>query len=150
MRLFGVCILLVAAFVALGCIGESGLDQPRGRESRAAPVTDYASLAANLRAAGASVKPGEEVDQPFFSVTGKLLEVDGEDVQVFQYADAAMADAQATQISPSGTTVGTTKIQWIGPPHFFKKGSLIVLYVGDNGKVLKALEAVLGPQFAGG
>lgn len=150
MRRFAVCLLLVAASGAVGCSGESGLDQHRGRESRAGPVTDYASLVANLRAAGASVKPGEEVDQPFFSVAGKMIEVDGEDVQVFQYADAAIADAQAAQVSPSGTTVGRTKIQWIGPPHFFKKGRLIVLYVGDNGKVLKALESILGPQFAGG
>jgi hypothetical protein len=150
MRLFAVCLLFVAAAGAVGCSGKlSGLDQPRRGESRAGPVTDYASLVANLRAAGASVKPGEEVDQPFFSVTGKMIEVHGEDVQVFQYADAAVADAQAAQISPTGTTVGTTKIHWIGPPHFFKKGRLIVLYVGDNGKVLKALEAVLGRRFAG-
>ncbi|MBI4204714.1 MAG: hypothetical protein HY527_06780 [Betaproteobacteria bacterium] len=112
-------------------------------------MTDYASLVANLHAAGASVKPGKEVDQPFFSVTGKMIEVHGEDVQVFQYPSAAAADAQAAQISPSGTTVGTTKIHWVGPPHFFKTGSLLVLYVGDTDKVLKALDAALGPQFAG-
>lgn len=150
MRLFAVCLLLVAAAGAVGCSGKlSGLDQPRQGESRAGPVTDYASLVANLRAAGASVKPGEEVDQPFFSVTGKMIEVHGEDVQVFQYADAAVADAQAALVSPSGSAVGTANIHWVGPPHFFKKGRLIVLFVGDNEKVLNALEAVLGRQFAG-
>jgi hypothetical protein len=35
------------------------------------------------------------------------------------------------------------------PPHFFKSGRLIVLYVGEESSVLKALEAMLGPQFAG-
>jgi len=78
-----------------------------------------------------------------------MIKVRGEDVQVFEYSDAMAAEAQTALVSPSGSAVGTTKIHWVGPPHFFKKGRLIVLYVGDNGKVLKALEAVLGRQFAG-
>lgn len=112
-------------------------------------MTDYASLVASLRAAGASAKPGDEVDQPFFPVTGKMIEAHGEDVQVFEFADATAADAQAGRISPTGSTVGTTKVHWIGAPHFYKKGKLLVLYVGDNGQVLKALQAALGRQFAG-
>lgn len=113
------------------------------------PVMDYAGLIKSLRAAGASVERRGGVDQPFFSVNGKMLKVRGEDVQVFEYSDATAAEAQAALVSPSGSAVGTTKIHWVGPPHFFKKGRLIVLYVGDNDKVLNALEAVLGRQFAG-
>jgi hypothetical protein len=70
-------------------------------------------------------------------------------VQVFQYANAAAAEAEAAPISRDGMAVGTRKIFWAGPPHFFKKEKLLVLYVGDNSKVLKTLEAVLGQQFAG-
>jgi len=33
--------------------------------------------------------------------------------------------------------------------HLYEKGKLLVLYVGDNEKVLRALEVVLGRQFAG-
>jgi hypothetical protein len=110
---------------------------------------DYAGLIKGLRAAGAPVERRGGVDQPFFSVNGKMLEVHGEDVQVFEYSDATAAEAEATLVSSSGSGVGTTKIHWVGPPHFFRKGRLILLYVGDNGKVLRALEAVLGLQFAG-
>ena len=113
------------------------------------PVMDYAGLIKSLRAAGAPVERRGGVDQPFFSVNGKMLKIHGEDVQVFEYSDTTAAEAEATLVSPSGSGVGTTKIHWVGPPHFFRKGRLIVLYVGDNGKVLKALEAVLGLQFAG-
>jgi len=45
--------------------------------------------------------------------------------------------------------VGTTKPHWIGAPHFYKKEKLLVLYIGDNDGVLKALEGALGRQFAG-
>ena len=78
-----------------------------------------------------------------------MITVHGEDVQVFQYPDPAVADVEAALISPEGSAVGTTKLQWIGSPHFYKKGKLLVLYVGDSAPVLKALDAVLGPQFAG-
>lgn len=118
-------------------------------ESRGNPVTDYTSLIDNLRAAGIVVKPGGEVVQPFFSVKGKIIKVDGEDVQVFQYSHKTETDAQTAQVSPDGSAVGTTKIQWFGPPHFYKREKLLVLYVGDNEKVLKALEDVLGQQVAG-
>ena len=89
------------------------------------------------------------MEQPFFSVKGKMIEVQGEGVQVFQYLSAAAADGQAALVSPSGSTIGTTKVHWMGPPHFYKKGKLLVLYVGDDDKLLTALEAALGRQFAG-
>ena len=78
-----------------------------------------------------------------------MIKVLGEDIQVFQYSNAAAAEAQAAQVSLDGSAVGTTKLHWVGPPHFYKKGKLLVLYIGDTDKVLKALEAVLGRQFAG-
>jgi hypothetical protein len=112
-------------------------------------VTDYASVLDHLRAAGVGAEPGEDVDQPFLAVKGKMIQVRGGDVQVFQYRDTTATDAQAALISPDGATVGTTKLQWVGPPHFYKHGKLLVLYVGDNAQVLQALESVLGRQFAG-
>jgi hypothetical protein len=38
---------------------------------------------------------------------------------------------------------------WIAPPHFFKSGRLIVLYIGEAPAVLEALADTLGPQFPG-
>jgi len=98
---------------------------------------------------GAGATAVGEVDQPFFSIPGRMIKVHGEDVQVFQYANAAAAAAEAAPISRDGRTVGTRKVHWIGSPHFFKKEKLLVLYVGDNAKVLGSLEAALGQQFAG-
>lgn len=117
--------------------------------NRPHPVTDYASVLDHLRAAGVGAEPGEEVDQPFLAVKGKMIQVRGGDIQVFQYRDTAATEAQAAPISPDGATVGTTKLQWVGPPHFYKQGNLLVLYVGDDARVLQALESVLGRQFAG-
>lgn len=123
--------------------------QPQGPAAHGRPGKDYSSLIANLRAAGARVEAGEQVVQPFFSVKGRVIRVNGEDAQVFQYRNAAQSDAQAALISSDGMTIGSAKVHWLGPPHFFKKDRLIVLYVGQNDQVLRALAATLGRQFAG-
>jgi len=78
-----------------------------------------------------------------------LIRVNDEDVQVFQYRDRSQADAKAATISPDGRTIGNAKVHWIEPPHFYKKGRLLVLYVGTTEGVLQVLAAALGPQFAG-
>ena len=43
----------------------------------------------------------------------------------------------------------STHSDWPAPPHYYKKGRVIVRYLGDSMAVLEVLEAVLGLQFAG-
>ena len=78
-----------------------------------------------------------------------MIKVYGEDVQVFEYSGPTVMEAEAAKISRDGNTVGTSKIHWIGSPHFFRRGKLLVLYMGDSENVLKTLQTTLGPQFAG-
>ncbi len=92
--------------------------------------------------------PSGSVNQPFFSVEGNAITVNGENVQVFEYADQAAADAEAATISPDGSSIGTSVISWIGPPHFFQADSIIVLYFGDSEEVMGLLGEALGPQIA--
>ena len=141
-------------FLAVGFAIGSEITPSRGHHPQepsktGAVVDDYANFIKRLRAAGVAPLAGGRVEQPFFSITGTMIKVYGEDVQVFAYADAAAADAAAAPISPDGMAVGTRKIFWVGAPHFFKQGRLLILYVGDNEKVLGALAVVLGRQFAG-
>jgi hypothetical protein len=113
-------------------------------------VIDVTSLIAGLRAGGSKVEEAGEISQPFFSVQGRQRTVDGENVQAFEYASQRAADREAKQVSPDGSSVGSSMVSWGGTPHFYKKGKLIVLYVGDDQGVLRALRLLLGTQFAGG
>jgi hypothetical protein len=142
MRKLTLIFLLIGAVLLAACGGEETV-------SHGETVTDYISLVDALRAEGATVEPAGAVSQPFFSVEGQLIRVDGQDVQVFEYQDEETAQSQAELVSPDGTSVGTSMMTWVEPPHFYQKGSLIVLYVGSSEEVRSALEAVLGPQFAG-
>jgi len=117
--------------------------------SHGGPVTDYVSLVDNLRAAGATINPAGEVEQPFFSVKGFVIKVNNSDVQVFEYSDADAAENEAKTISSDGSSIGTSMPFWVGPPHFFKMDKLIVLYVGEDEYTIGILSSVLGSQFAG-
>jgi hypothetical protein len=138
-RLFLIVSILTLLVYGAGC----------AQKEPAGPVTDYASLVDNLRAAGATVEPTGEIIQDFFSVKGQAINVNGEDVQVFEYRDNAAAEMEAQLISPDGSSIGTSMPFWVAPPHFYKGGKIIVLYVGENVAVIDLLESVLGAQFAG-
>jgi hypothetical protein len=103
-----------------------------------------------LRAAGHSAEIGGLVDQPFFSVQGQVVLVNGAEVQVFEYPDAAAAAAEAAQIAPDGSSVGTSMMSWVATPHFYALDRFIVLYVGDDQAAVDALNQVLGQPMAEG
>jgi hypothetical protein len=140
-NLLAMVLLVSVGFTACG-------SEPK--VSHGGAVLDYVSLIDSLRAAGAAVEPAGEISQPFFQVKGRMITVDGGDVQVFEYAKAGDAETEAEQVSPDGKWIGKNHVNWVATPHFYKKGKLIVVYVGDESAVTKTMEAVLGTQFAGG
>lgn len=143
------------AVVGARPVSEPASDTAQGRRARRGAVSasraskDLDALVRSLRAAGVKVERGGRVSQPFFSAGGQILAVEGEDVQVFRYATTAAAEREAGRVSPDGSSVGTNMMSWMSTPHFFRKDNLIVLYVGDNSKVMGALRSTLGAQFAG-
>ena len=117
--------------------------------SHGGPVADYVSLVDQIRGVGATVVPAGEIEQPFFSVKGLIIKVNGEDVKVFEFADAPAANAAAASVAPDGGSIGRNMVSWIAPPHFYKAGKIIVLYVSNPGAVTVLLVKVVGAQFAG-
>lgn len=130
-------------------IDESASDVASPTEQLSGGVSDLDSLMEALRAAGATVEPGDTVEQPFFTASGHVIKINGADLQVFVYDTAEAMEAEAAQVAEDGGSVGTNMVAWIGPPHFYKLGSMIMLYVGEDQTVLDLLNKVLGPQFAG-
>lgn len=117
--------------------------------SDGSPVEEYVSLVDSLRGAGATVEPGDSIEQAFFTVSGQIVKVNGADVQVFEYETAEVMEADAAQVAPDGGSIGTSMVTWVATPHFYKAGRILVLYVGDDQAILDLLAGALGPQFAG-
>lgn len=129
----------------------------RPRSGRASAISKVRStnevlrLVRDLRAQGATVEvTNNRVPQPFFSVAARIINVNGQGVQIFEYAQVSKAGSEAKRVSSNGMTIGKTRPLWLSTPHFFKKKKLIVLYVGDDQTILRILVSTLGNQFAGG
>ncbi len=108
------------------------------------------SITESLAASGVEVEEGETVAEPLFEVEGHALTVNGQEVQLYEFADAAAAEEQAALVAPDGTSIGTTPVSVETTPHFYHKDNTIAFYAGDDAAVLAALEVVFGAPFAGG
>ncbi len=148
-------LLISLALFLAGSLSSTGQRQGKDRShdrrsSTLKPGAEYSSLLDKLRASGANVEATrEEVSQPFFPVKARVVKVNGVGIQVFEFANAAAADAEAKRVAPNGATIGDSKVTWMASPHFFKQGNLIVIYVGDDQTLLGFLKTALGAQSAG-
>ena len=142
--------LPVTVVIRDGETSELRIDIDTGIRSTAQPQTTFTQLADDLRNAGAEVKTGSDINQPFFRVPGRVLTVNGSDIQVFEFSSMDDAQTEVAKVGPDGYSIGTSMVDWVASPHFYAKGSLIVLYVGDGRELQILLEGVVGNQFAGG
>jgi hypothetical protein len=141
-------VLVVLLLTACGTV--------QGPQSHGGPVQDQVSLIDALRSKNVTVDISGTVSQPFLSPqSGTAVRLSGgavttpADLQLFEYGSASAAGADAKQIRPDGSGTATTQISWVAPPHFFLKGRVMVLYVGNDRAVLSLLQSLLGLQFAG-
>ena len=140
-------LMLVLVFVySLSACANSVTPNP---SAEPLSVEDQASFLSALQAAGATTETGDAITQDFFSVQGQIVTVNGAELQVFEYENTAAMEEDASQVAPDGGSIGTSMVTWIDPPHFYKAGRIIVLYLGSDQAVLDLLNKVLGSQFAG-
>jgi len=124
-------------------------------QSHGGPVQDQVSLIDALRKS-VTVDISGTVAQPFLHPqSGTTVRLSGTalaapaDVQLFEYASATDAQADAHQIRADGSGTATTIVDWVAPPHFFLKGRVLVIYAGNDSAVVSLLRNLLGAQFAG-
>ena len=116
-------------------------------------LISYEELAAALRATGVQVelvpRDPSEGSEPLFAVPGRMLKVNRVEARVFVYSSEAAAQADAARISPDGWQIGNAMVDWVDLPHFYRSGQVIVEYIGGDRALMRLLEQVVGPQFAG-
>jgi hypothetical protein len=138
--------LCVAAFLLITACGAKTSTEKQNITA----TNGLKKVEAELRERGMTIHRVETVEQPFFTTQGKALVVDAEQmIQVFEFTNLKAAEDARSTVSPDGMTINMTKPFWAEPPHFFARDRLIILYAGQNQKVLKTLTEVFGPQFAG-
>jgi hypothetical protein len=115
-----------------------------GVSPAAGEIGGYADLVAALQAAGVTVTPGGDVDQPLIPVKGHLITINGADVQVFEFQDDATRQQVSDTILQAQNSVDTSLPSGVTLPNVWAKGRLIVVYVGDDQATITTLSKILG------
>lgn len=113
----------------------------------------YEELVRNLENRGYTIET-EDVEESILLGERKWLTINGsENISVYLYESNDEMEKDASYLSDDGFSYNNGKnamdIEWISYPHFFKSHNMIVLYLGENSKIVNALEELVGPQFAG-
>jgi hypothetical protein len=110
---------------------------------------DQAYIINTLRAERAVVGVSSiPVQQPFLSLVGQELAVNGEIVQAYVYADTASATTEASALYYDADNAAWTQVVWQEAPHFYQVANVILIYDGHTPQTLAVLERAFGPPFA--
>ena len=97
----------------------------------------------------------EEADSDIFPGIRMRIKIESEVLEVYLYKNPTVLEEVASGIGKDGSSyqnkskTKVIKISWVSEPHFFKRNTIMVQYIGENENILKLLTAYLGPQFAG-
>ena len=87
---------------------------------------------------GATLELGDTVENDYLTVPGQILNINGEEVQIYTYTSAEDVDLQASQIPETADPEDR--------PHVYRMGRMLVLYTGGDPGVQDLLEDVLGAR----
>lgn len=117
-------------------------------------IADSQALEFSLEAQGADVEFGGASEfSMLFGIAPSELKVNGQAVQIYQFAPGTSAEEASESVSLDGTSFvnpdgSVTTVMWIAPPHFYLFGNTIILYVGNDPEIGVLLDSVAG-KFAG-
>ena len=144
---------VVLGLLLVACGNSAALPTPQPSSEATAPVAggaglDQAGLLSALRDAGGEVGLKGTVQQPFLSVEGEVVTLNGAEVQVFEYPDTELAREEAKRLAEAAVGGAGDRPNWNGTPHVFTAGRVLVLYIGDDRDTFTRLQRVLGPSIA--
>ena len=142
-------------FRAGGCYGLQ-IDTPRYSrvvvfQAKVAPVRDSRRVVEDLRQGGLQLDFTDAYPPSLFGLNTRRYSGPAGDVELFEFVDPDAASNAAHgmpgsfSLDPNVTVI----VDFFAPSHWFLSGATIVLYVGDDPKMLGPLEQVLGTQLAG-
>jgi hypothetical protein len=117
-------------------------------------VQNTAALEQAMRDAGLNFVSEGDQQLEYFVPPARIYAQGNDTLEVHTYPDADAAAVAASLVSPDGQIIRRANgepmaVAWLGSPHFYQSGPLLVVYVGTDPAILAALETALGPQFAG-
>lgn len=75
------------------------------------------------------------------------------DVIIYSYNNNEEMQKEAMTINKDASEINSDdnsiQVEWPKAPHFYKKGNIIVQYIGEDKQIISNLKEIMGEQFAG-
>jgi hypothetical protein len=134
----------LASLVAVAALAGCGGGGPSAEQGIVGDLHDH----------GVSSRLAQHTPPGILPPGATVYRVPGGELQVFRFDSDASARSATARVEPDGYTVTDKSgvkaiVDWVAPPHWFRAGREVVVYVGSSPDVLGALKELAGPQFAG-
>lgn len=87
----------------------------------------------------------QKITRAPFSVSGRIITLSGDNIQIFEYPDQDLAQKEAPLLA-SKYVDGQRPSRWKDSVHLYTQDVLTVFYLGNNEDIIKALERSAGPS----
>ena len=95
----------------------------------------------------------QDVAKDFLPTTRKRMILDDIALDIYIFSSNKKMENEASNINNDGFGYNNgskaMQVSWISNPHFYKRGNIIVQYVGESKTILSELTEIFGEQFAG-
>lgn len=97
----------------------------------------------------------KDVQEDFLPTVRRRLIINNknEAIDIYLYNNSNDMEADSKRIDNGGCSYvngnKSKKVSWSSIPHFYKKGNIIIQYIGINEKIISDLKDICGEQFAG-
>jgi hypothetical protein len=94
-----------------------------------------------------------DIEEITLHTEAKRVNLKDEELTVYIFESSDAMEKASKGIDPMGSKIdngsSTMFVSWSSKPHWYKKGSIIVLYVGENKEIISDLNSIFGRRFAG-
>lgn len=139
---------IVLVFISVTLLLLTSCSQkPTNRES------DYTAFLNLLSENKLQYEEAEVDEDSFLSVPRKPVLIGDEIISIYEYASNDDMEEDSKYIDKGGCSISVpgkfAEISWVSCPHFFKKDTLIIQYIGEDEQILGLLNENYGAEFAG-
>ncbi|MHB8129202.1 MAG: hypothetical protein ACYDEX_09410 [Mobilitalea sp.] len=95
----------------------------------------------------------KDAEKDFLPTTRKRMIIDEKVIDIYLFNSDKDMENEASRIDSGGcgykNSFKAIQVSWVSFPHYYKKGSLIIQYIGEDETIMSDLTDILGEQFAG-
>ncbi|MGL5714838.1 MAG: hypothetical protein ACRCX2_17615 [Paraclostridium sp.] len=85
-------------------------------------------------------------------IDGKQVILYDTEIAVYSYENSEEMEKNASLVNKDASVINKEhpiEIEWPKDPHFYKKGKIIVQYIGEDEEIISDLNEIMGEPFAG-